>query len=141
VAGGAAALAGPKFVGLSRNLTEVLKFPGVASRAGATLGLIIAMLLVAVFAGTPRSESSSRSGWQRGQQRSGQHRYRALFSMHLLSIPGPLPIIAAISLCVEAGGGLYWVTAPVATGFATAWGTLGAACGDQTLVTAESRCP
>ena len=32
VAGGAAALAGLMFVGLSMNLTEVLSFPGVAAR-------------------------------------------------------------------------------------------------------------
>ena len=49
VAGGAAALAGLMFVGLSLNLTEVLAFPGVAARAAATLGLTVAILLLAVF--------------------------------------------------------------------------------------------
>jgi modulator of FtsH protease len=38
VAGGAAALAGLVFVGLSLNLAEVLKYPGVPARAAATLG-------------------------------------------------------------------------------------------------------
>ena len=45
VAGGAAALAGLLFVGLSLNLSEVLAYPGVPARAAATLGLTVAMLL------------------------------------------------------------------------------------------------
>ena len=42
--------------------------------------------------------------------------------MLLLFIPGPLLIIGAISLWCQAGGGLYWVTAAVAMGFASATG-------------------
>jgi hypothetical protein len=42
--------------------------------------------------------------------------------MLMLFIPGPLLIIAAVSLWVQAGGALYWVTAAVATGFASATG-------------------
>jgi modulator of FtsH protease len=41
---GAAALAGLLFVGLSLNVAEVLKYPGVPARAAATLGLTIAIL-------------------------------------------------------------------------------------------------
>ena len=51
VAGGAAALAGLLFVGLSLNLAEVLKYPGVPARAAVTLGLTIAILLTAIFVG------------------------------------------------------------------------------------------
>jgi len=53
VAGGAAALAGLLFVGLSLNLSEVLKYPGVPARAVATLGLTVAILLTAIFVATP----------------------------------------------------------------------------------------
>ena len=53
VAGGAAALAGLLFVGLSLNLAEVLKYPGVPARAAVTLGLTIAILLTAIFVATP----------------------------------------------------------------------------------------
>ena len=53
VAGGAAALAGLLFVGLSLNLAKVLKYPGVPARAGSTLGLTIAILLTAMFVATP----------------------------------------------------------------------------------------
>ena len=45
VAGGATALAGLLFVGLSLNLSEVLKYPGVPPRVVATLGLTVAILL------------------------------------------------------------------------------------------------
>jgi hypothetical protein len=47
VGGGAAALAGLLFVGLSMNLTEVLTYPGLPARAAATLGLLIATVLAA----------------------------------------------------------------------------------------------
>ncbi len=134
VAGGAAALAGLMFVGLSLNLTEVLNFEGVAARAAATLGLTIAILLVAVLVATPGQDSRvlaaelgfvgavAAAGVAVGTryQLSGPHRSRALLSMLLLFIPGPLLIVAAISLWCQAGGGLYWVTAAVATGFASA---------------------
>ncbi len=53
VAGGAAALAGLLFVGLSLNLSDVLKYPGVPARAATTLGLTVAILLTAIFVATP----------------------------------------------------------------------------------------
>src|ERR1044072_9167513 len=104
VAGGAAALAGLMFVGLSLNLTEVLHFEGVAARAAATLGLTIAILLVAVFVATPGQDNRvvaaelglvgtvTALGVVVGPryQRAGPHRNRALASMLLLFIPGPL---------------------------------------------------
>ncbi len=61
VAGGAAALAGLLFVGLSLNLAEVLKYPGVPARAAVTLGLTIAILLTAIFVATP-GQAPSRAG-------------------------------------------------------------------------------
>ncbi len=136
VAGGAAALAGLMFVGLSLNLTEVLAFPGVAARAAATLGLTVAILLIAVFLATPGQDNrvlAAEIGLvglftavgvaaATRRQRAAQHRNRALVAMLLLFIPGPLLIIGAISLWCEAGGGLYWVTAAVAMGFASATG-------------------
>jgi len=57
VAGGAAALAGLLFVGLSLNLTEILKYPGVPARAAVTLGLTIAILLTAIFVATPGQDN------------------------------------------------------------------------------------
>jgi len=101
VAGGAAALAGLLFVGLSLNLAEVLKYPGVPARAAATLGLTVAILLTAIFVATPGQDHrvlaaevgvvglTTAVGVIVGmrQQRSGQHPARALTSMLLLGVP------------------------------------------------------
>ena len=54
------------------------------------------------------------------QQRSGPHPARALSSMLLLLVPTLLLIAGAVSLWLQRGGGLYWITAAVATGFVSA---------------------
>jgi hypothetical protein len=134
VAGGAAALAGLLFVGLSLNLSEVLKYPGVPARAAVTLGLTVAILLTAIFVATPGQDHrvlaaevgvvglATVAGVIVGlrQQRKGQHPARALTSTLLLGVPALLLIVAAVSLWLQRGGGLYWVTAAVATGFVSA---------------------
>jgi hypothetical protein len=134
VAGGAAALAGLLFVGLSMNLAEVLKYPGVPARAAITLGLTVAILLTAIFVATPGQDDrvlaaevgvvglATAVGVIVGlrRQRSGQHPARALTSTLLLGVPALLLIVAAVSLWLQHGGGLYWITAGVATGFVSA---------------------
>jgi modulator of FtsH protease len=134
VAGGAAALAGLLFVGLSLNLSEVLEYHGVPARAAATLAVTVAILLTAIFLATPGQHPRALTveiavvgiataalvfaGMRR--QRGGQQPSRALTSMVLLLIPALLLMVAAISLWFTCGGGLYWITAAVATGFASA---------------------
>jgi hypothetical protein len=134
VAGGAAALAGLLFVGLSLNLSDVLKYPGVPARAATTLGLTVAILLTAIFVATPGQDDRALAtemgvlgvamaiGVIVGlrQQRSGEHAVRAVTSTLLLGVPALLLIVAAVSLWLQCGGGLYWVTASVATGFVSA---------------------
>jgi hypothetical protein len=134
VAGGAAALAGLLFVGLSLNLSEVLKYPGVPARAAVTLGLTVAILLTAIFVATPGQDHRVLAAevgvvglatvvgviFGLRQQRKGQHPARALTSTLLLGVPALLLIVAAVSLWLQCGGGLYWVTAAVATGFVSA---------------------
>jgi hypothetical protein len=134
VAGGAAALAGLLFVGLSLNLAEVLKYPGVPARASATLGLTVAILLTAIFVATPGQDrralaveialidvtTSAMVIVGARQQRSGPHPARALTSMFLLPIPALMLIAGAVSLWLQWGGGLFWITAAVATGFVSA---------------------
>ncbi len=134
VAGGAAALAGLLFVGLSLNLSEVLRYPGVPSRAAATLGLTVAILLTAIFVATPGQRRQALSiemavvGMATAvtvlvamsRQRRGPHRSRVWTSMLMLLLPAVLLVVAAVSLWCERGGGLYWVTAAVTTGFVAA---------------------
>jgi modulator of FtsH protease len=148
VAGGAAALAGLLFVGLSLNLSEVLKYPGVPARAVATLGLTVAVLLTAIFVATPGRTIERLPAeialtgvataamvivgvWQ---QRSGSHPARALSSMLFLLVPALMLIAGAVSLWMQRGGGLYWVTAAVVTGFRVRDGQrMGLAGRDQAL--------
>ena len=134
VAGGAAALAGLLFVGLSLNLSEILEFQGVPSRAAATLGLTVAILLTAIFVATPGQGAVALSieiaalglvtaalvAAAMRHQRAGPHRGRVLTSMVMLLLPALLLMIAAVSLWSGRGGGLYWVTAAVTTGFVAA---------------------
>ena len=134
VAGGAAALAGLLFVGLSLNLSEVLKYPGVPARAIATLGLTVAILVTAIFVATPGQKHRALAAEialigvttaamvivGARQQRSGPHPARALSSMLLLLVPTLLLIAGAVSLWLQRGGGLYWITAAAAMGFVAA---------------------
>jgi hypothetical protein len=134
VAGGAAALAGLLFVGLSLNLSEVLKYPGVPARAIATLGLTVAILVTAIFVATPGQNHRALAAEialigvttaamvivGARQQRSSPHPARALSSMLLLLVPTLLLIAGAVSLWLQRGGGLYWITAAAATGFVAA---------------------
>lgn len=130
VAGGAAALAGLLFVGLSLNLAEVLKYPGVPARAAVTLGLTIAILLTAIFVATPGQDprvlaveiavigifGALVAGLYQREERS---RARTMYLTLLPLVPAVL-IVGAVSLWLQRGGGLYWVTASVTTGFVAA---------------------
>ena len=134
VAGGAAALAGLLFVGLSLNLSEVLQYKGVPSRAAATLGLTVAILLTAIFVATPGQSryvvaiemavlgivTAGLVVEAMRHQRAGPHRGRVLTSMLMLLLPALLLVVAAVSLWCQRGGGMYWVTAAVTTGFVAA---------------------
>ncbi len=134
VAGGAAALAGLLFVGLSMNLAEVLKYPGVPARAAVTLGLTVAILLTAIFVATP-GQYPRLLALEIGvvgicvvvgalvagrHQRQESSRARALYLTLVPLVPAVLLIAGAVSLWLQRGGGLYWVTASVTTGFVAA---------------------
>jgi len=134
VAGGAAALAGLLFVGLSLNLAEVLKYPGVPARAAVTLGLTIAILLTAIFVATPGQDPRALAAeigvvgicvavgaWVSGlYQRDERSRARTMYVTLLPLVPALMLIAGAVSLWLQGGGGLYWVTASVTTGFVAA---------------------
>ncbi|CAN5474557.1 hypothetical protein BH11ACT6_BH11ACT6_42440 [soil metagenome] len=134
VGGGAAAFAGLLFVGLSLNLDDVLAHPGVPARAAATLGLTVTILMVTVFLATPgqdprvlavelgllgaaMSAGAVAAGRNQSQRR---HRGHGVYQLLVLLVPAVFLIIAGVSLWWGAGGGLYWVTAAVASGFVSA---------------------
>jgi modulator of FtsH protease len=138
VLGGAAALAGLLFVAVSLNIEEVLRYSGVPARSAATLGLLVSILLTATFLVTPDQPRIAVAveilvvgvGMLIGaiyammRQRDAPTQ-KAMVSSLLLVLPAVLLIVAGVSLCAEAGGGLYWVAAAVAVGFvstsANAW--------------------
>jgi len=138
VLGGAAALAGLLFVAVSLNIEEVLKYSGVPARSGATLGLLVSILLTATFLVTPDQPRIAVAAevvivgaamligaiFATVRQYDAPTR-KAFVSSVLLALPAVLLIVAGISLWAEVGGGLYWVAAAVAVGFmstsANAW--------------------
>lgn len=133
VGGAAAALAGLLFVGLSLNLSEVLSYPGVATRAGVTVGMTVALMVVAVLLAAP-GQSPQALAFEFGaiavlvsaavlvttKRSPGDSRYRLLYLLALPLIPMTLLLVGAVSLWFRAGGGLYWVTAAIVTGLAAA---------------------
>ena len=140
-AGASAALAGLVFVAVSINVDRILQFRGLPERALATVLLLLSGVLVAliclipgqspkalaaelfvvslVFAGTIlRLMSPARADHDRNPVHVASH--------WLLVALGTIPfVVGAVSLFVEAGGGLYWVAAGVvlatAGAVANAW--------------------
>ena len=109
---------------------------GVPARAAATLAVTVAILLTAVFVATPGQDhralaveigmvgvvTAVLTAVFGTKQRSSPHPARALTSMVLLCVPALLLIVGGVSVWSQSGGGLYWVTAAVAVGFASATG-------------------
>lgn len=134
VGGGAAAFAGLLFVGLSLNLSDVLAYPGVPARAAATLGLTVTILVASILLVTPGQPvgvvaaelgalgvAMSVAALVAGlRHRQGRPPARTWYQVSVLLGPALMFVLAGVSLAAGAGGGLYWVTAAVATGFLSA---------------------
>ena len=129
VAGAAAALAGLLFVGLSLNLSEVMSFPGVSTRAAVTVGMTVALMLVAVLLATPGQSPDVLAveiaaiaavvigGVLATGGRIPSHSVRR--RVHLFALP--LVPMGLLVIPVAAGRwGLYWATAAIVTGLAAA---------------------
>ncbi|KUI31376.1 hypothetical protein AU196_18855 [Mycobacterium sp. IS-1742] len=134
VSGGAAALAGLLFVGLSLNLDDILRHPGVPARAAATLSLTISILLVTVFLATPGqppavlgaeigglgAAMAAGSVWAGRHQGGGRSTTFRVYTLLILLVPSVLLVFAGLSLSLQWGGGLYWMTAGVVAAFLAA---------------------
>jgi hypothetical protein len=133
-AGAAAALAGLLFVAISINLNTILKYRSLPARAAGTLGLLVAMLLVALFVLAPGQgsavlgvETAAVGGMlavmslhaSRTGQSGAESTARRLAVMTLLFAPAVGFLVGGVSIATEVGGGLYWVLAGTVAGFVT----------------------
>ena len=123
-AGASAALTGLLFVAVSVNIERILEFPGLPERALQTLLLLLSVVLISVICLIPGQTATAlgiellvigvgvggaicvllvRTVPGAKDQQHG--------SLHLLLVlPGTLPIlVGAVSLLLQAGGGLYWI--------------------------------
>ncbi len=136
-AGAAAALTGLLFVAVSINLTRILEFSYLPERAMETLSLLLGLLVVPLLMLTPgqprallgteiavtgavlvgictviaRKSAGPRTSLPLG---------RVLAPLLLLLLPAACFVVSGISLAVGTGGGLYWATAGMVMGFASA---------------------
>jgi hypothetical protein len=128
-AGASAALAGLVFVAVSINVDRILRLPGLADRALATVLLLLGVVLVSLITLIPGQSRAALAGELLGiglvfaalilvltrrsmAPRDGQ-RMQTLARWLLVAL-GTLPVVlGAVSLFAEAGGGLYWVAAGI----------------------------
>jgi modulator of FtsH protease len=136
-AGAAAGLAGLLFVALSINLSQILKIPGLAARAGETFIPLAVTLVISLLALVPGFSIRSYAAcliciggitWLA----SSSIQFHAIRSRHFVKVwhlitrlafnqPGNLCIfIAGLSLFFRFSGGLYWLVPGVLMAFAGA---------------------
>jgi modulator of FtsH protease len=132
-AGAAAALTGLLFVAISINLTRIVEIPRLPGRAGATLGVLVALLITSCFALAP-DQSNTALGIEfcvvgalvavQAVVALGRHRQdvdtrlHAAYQLVVALIPGIALTMGGVSLAAGVGGGLFWTLAGVVTGFA-----------------------
>ncbi len=136
VVGAAAALTGLLFVAVSINLERILQFPRLTARAGSTLALLVALLVAGTFLLAP-GQARFALGLELAavgvvmataglavvvaerRDTQGPMHWKVLPPVVAL-VPAVLVLVAGISLAATAGGGLYWLLAAFAWGFAGA---------------------
>jgi hypothetical protein len=124
--GASAALAGLLFVAISINLDRILKGPGLPGRAAEAIDLLVAVLVVSTLVLVP---GQSRAALGTELLVVGLVAWSILVFIHVRALRGrvgPTPtalvgrvvvtqaaalpfLVAAVSLLLEAGGGLYWL--------------------------------
>jgi hypothetical protein len=122
-AGASAALTGLLFVAVSLNIQDILKNPGLPSRALQTLLLLLSAVVVSLVGLLPGQSSTALGvellviglgfgGWVvllavRALEHTREY-VRPLFHFGLI-LPGTLPpVIGGMSLLAHSGGGLFW---------------------------------
>lgn len=130
-AGSSAALAGLVFVAVSINLDRILAYPWLPDRVAETVVLLVAVLVESLLLLAPGQSRTAlglevltigAAAWaavtavhvrlrrHRAHTTPVQRRFR-IVAGQLASLPA---LIAAVSLLLAAGGGLYWLFAGIA---------------------------
>jgi modulator of FtsH protease len=134
VAGAAAALSGLLFVAVSINIQRILSFAHLPARAGQTLIMLIAPLVVSTLVlvpGQPRGALAAELiagggllgaalGWlNRPSTKSAEETRAGWFAGRFLPslATAVLLVIAGVTLIAAAGGGLYWIAPAVLIAF------------------------
>ncbi len=128
-AGAAAALAGLVFVAVSINLEPILKGQGLPERALQAVLMLLIVVLVSIVVLMPGQDHVAlgvellvvAAFYALGLQRTARghlptaEQPRAWLVLRVLVLAlGAVPLfVGACSLLVEAGGGLYWITAGI----------------------------
>jgi modulator of FtsH protease len=133
IAGAAAALAGLLFVAVSINLSRILKFEVLPTRAVETLSIMIGLLLLAVIMLIP-GQGTTALGTEililgLGLtvlllpkrlliRRNKDEPLTWTLTPIAIVVAGSLPMVAAgISVLARVGGGLYWLVPEIVLGF------------------------
>jgi hypothetical protein len=133
IAGAAAALAGLLFVAVSINLSRILKFEVLPTRAVETLSIMIGLLLLAVIMLIP-GQGTTALGTEililgLGLavlllpkrlliRRNKDEPLTWTLTPIAIVVTGSLPMVAAgISVLARGGGGLYWLVPEIVLGF------------------------
>jgi hypothetical protein len=135
--GASAALAGLLFVAISINLDRILKGSGLPGRAGEAIVLLAAVLVVSTLVLVP---GQSRTALGAELLVAGLVAWLILVGIHVRAIRGRVGpsramlggrvvmaqtaalafLVAAVSLLLRAGGGLYWLVPAVVLCFVVA---------------------
>jgi modulator of FtsH protease len=128
MAGASAALAGLVFVAVSINVERILQYAGLPERALQTLLLLLSVLIVSVVGLIPGQDTTAVGVellvcglvfaiviWSRGVRSTDPALRGAIAPDRLtLLVLGTVPfVIGAVSLLLDAGGGLYWIVAGI----------------------------
>ncbi len=127
-AGASAALAGLVFVAVSINVESILRYEGLPQRALATVLLLLSVVLITLIGLIPGQSRTALAvellvvglvfaavilRLTRSVAGHGHSRIHDLTHWLLMSAGAVPPVIGAVSLLAEVGGGLYWVAAGV----------------------------
>ncbi|MGC4093229.1 MAG: hypothetical protein QM756_36140 [Polyangiaceae bacterium] len=137
VAGAAAALAGLVFVAISINLSRILQFPDLPSRAFEALAVLVGILLVALFGLVPGQSvrafaielvvigvaSWGMHSYALMRHRSSKHA-RNPMRVLMNQLPSLPLIVAGVLLWQRDAVGVYWIVPGVVLSFVA--GVLGA---------------